>query len=44
MRLEITIGPPLLTVNQGHTVLACEPTARSTTVPTRVCSSTILVS
>ena len=25
MRLEITIGPPLLTVNQGHTVLACEP-------------------
>jgi glycogen debranching enzyme len=25
MRLEITIGPPLLTFNQGHTVLACEP-------------------
>jgi glycogen debranching enzyme len=25
MRLEITIGPPLLTVNQGHTVLASEP-------------------
>jgi glycogen debranching enzyme len=25
MRLEITIGPPLLTVNQGQTVLASEP-------------------
>jgi hypothetical protein len=28
MRLEITIGPPLLTINQGQTVLACEPDGR----------------
>ncbi len=25
MALEITIGPPLLTINRDHTVLACEP-------------------
>jgi glycogen debranching enzyme len=28
MRLEITIGPPLLTINQGQTVLTCEPDGR----------------
>jgi len=28
MRPEITIGPPLLTINQGQTVLACEPEGR----------------
>ncbi|MCW6511917.1 glycogen debranching N-terminal domain-containing protein, partial [Lichenifustis flavocetrariae] len=25
MALEITVGPPLLTINQGRTILASEP-------------------